>query len=163
MERKIISVLLTFALFSAPGFAALSRAVGQARQPLVVVVAESTGIHDISLATLRRVFVGSPAEYRSGKRFLPLNHAIGTPDRIFFDWVVLGIAPEDIGRYWVDQKIRGTSQPPRSLASAELAVRVVASFPGAITYCDPRFAGPTLTVLNIDGKPPSDPDYPLLR
>lgn len=135
----------------------------QAQRPLLVIVASDTGFTDISAASLRRAFEAYPTEYRSGKRLLPINHPVGSGERTRFDRTVLGLSPDEVGLYWVDQRIRGSAQPPRTLASAELAVRVVASFPGAITYTDASLLRPDLKVLTIDGKSPTDRDYLLSR
>jgi hypothetical protein len=124
-----------------------------------VVIANTTGLTDISGALLRRAFEGYSAEYKPGKRLLPLNHPTGTLERQRFDHVVLGLTPDEVGRFWVDQRIRSAGQPPRTLPSAELAVRVVASFVGAITYTTADLVKPGLNVLTIDGKPPTDKNY----
>lgn len=159
MTRNITILSLSAALI----FAALAREAppvrAQPRRHLLVIVSNAVETSDLSFATLRRIFAGGPAEYRPGKRFVPINHPIGTAERALFDRTVMGLAPEDVGRYWVDQRIRGTALPPRTLPSADLVVRVVASLPGAITYTDPKLIGPGLKVLTIDNKAPSDPNY----
>jgi hypothetical protein len=159
MTHKILPMLLILAVLTVALTAGRYGVHAQGQRPLLVVVASMAGIADISSAMLRRAFQGYPAEYRSGKRFLPLNHPIGTTERTRFDRAVLGLGPDEIGRFWVDQRIRGAALPPRTLASADLAVRVVASFPGAITYTDPGLVVAGVKVLTIDGKTDSDPDY----
>jgi hypothetical protein len=131
----------------------------EAAHPLLVVISSATGIKDISAALLRRAFQGYPAEYASGKKLVPLNHPTGTVERHRFDRAVLGLAPEEVGPFWVDQRIRGTAQPPRTVPSPELAVRVVLSFAGAITYAGPELLKPGLNVLTIDGKTATDKQY----
>ena len=155
---------LAITLLAATVFLPTHSAV-RAQKPgaLLVIVSASIGLSDISSASLRRAFQGYPTEYHPGKRLLPLNHATGSAERTFFDQTVLGLSPGEVGRFWIDQKVRGASQPPRSLPSASLAVRVVASFPGAITYTYPNLVRPGLTVLSIDGKRPTDSDYFLAR
>jgi hypothetical protein len=160
---KNITILSLSVVLLAALAAESPHARAQVRRPLLVIVSSTTEITDISFATLRRVFSGSSAEYRPGKRFLPLNHPIGSSDRVLFDRTVMGLAPDDVGRYWVDQKIRGSAPPPRTLPSAELAVRVVASFPGAITYTDPSLVGPGLKILTVDNRAVSDPSYLFAR
>lgn len=133
----------------------------QTIRPLLVIISSATGLRDISSALLRRTFQGYPAEYQPGKRLVPLNHPNESPERRRFDLAVLGLTPAEVGRFWVDQRIRGSSQPPRTVPSGELAVRVAVSFAGAITYTVPELLKPGLTVLTIDGKAASDPRFML--
>lgn len=64
-------------------------------------------------------------------------------------------------RHWIDRKIRQGTDAPRSLPSAELAMRVVASLEGAIGYLEtnPNSVPSALSVLAVDGKRPTDQDY----
>jgi hypothetical protein len=159
MKQKL-TLLLAVLLLPLTALSPLQRgARAQAVRPLLVVVAHATGMTDISSALLRRAFGGYSAEYEPGKRLLPLNHPITSPERQRFDRVVLGLAPDEVGRFWVDQRIRNAGQPPRTLPSPELAVRVVLSFAGAITYTTADMVKPGLNVLSIDGKAPTDPNY----
>lgn len=159
MKHKL-TLLLVALIFPLLALSPLPRgARAQGSRPLLVVVAHATGLTEISSALLRRAFEGYPAEYQPGKRLLPLNHPISSPERQRFDRAVLGLNPDEVGRFWVDQRIRSAGQPPRTLPSPELAVRVVLSFAGAITYTTANMVKPGLNVLKIDGKAPSDPSY----
>lgn len=131
----------------------------EAHPPLVVVVGVKTNLTDISLAMLRRAFQGEVALTTDGKRLVPLNHAVGSLERVQFDEAVLGLAPSDVGRFWINRRIRDEAPPPRTLPSADLGVRVVASYPGAITYVSGSAVNASVRILRIDGKLPSDPGY----
>lgn len=164
MRKHVIQIVAGSLLFAATFLPLRRGANAQSSQRiLVVVVSASTGLTDISSALLRRTFQGFPTEFGSGKRLLPLNHPVKTPDRTRFDRAVLGLTQDEIGRYWIDQKIRGVAEPPRTLGTAEFALRVVASFPGAITYADSSLVRSNLAALTIDGKHPSDPGYLLAQ
>ena len=140
---------------------ALPEVRAQTARPLLVIISSATGLTDISSALLRRTFQGYPAEYHPGKRLIPINLPTDAPERRRFDLAVLGLTAAEVGRFWVDQRIRGSSQPPRTVPSAELAVRVALSFPGAITYTTHELVKPGLNVLTIDGKAVSDPRFML--
>lgn len=129
------------------------------KQPLLVVVGTSTGITDISLALLRRAFQGEVAVASNGKRLVPLNLPVGAPERTLFDRAVLGLEPSDVGRFWINRRIRDEGLPPRTVPSPELGVRVVAAYPGAITYVHPQKVNASVRVLRVDGKLPGDPGY----
>ena len=125
---------------------------------LVVVIGTATGLHDITTATLRRAFMGYPTEI-GGKRLIPINHPTSSPNRVLFDKVMLGLSPEEVGRFWVDRRIRDESPPPKTVPSPDLAVRVAASLPFAITYITPDLINDKVAVLTIDGKSPKDSSY----
>ncbi|MDB4988724.1 MAG: hypothetical protein JWN04_3902 [Myxococcaceae bacterium] len=134
-----------------------ARAAGK---PLVVVVSASFAPKDIELATLRRAFSGHAADL-AGKRLIPINHPNGSALRVAFDKQVLGLEAADVGKFWIDKRIRDEGSPPKSVPSVELAVRVAASLPGAITYALLEQLSPSVKVLTIDGKAPTSAGYPL--
>ncbi len=134
----------------------------QAVQPLLVIVGSTSGIKDISMALLRRAFQGEVAEL-AGKRLIPFNLPNGSAERTRFDRAVLGLEPQDVGRFWINRRIRDEGSPPRTLASVELAVKVVASLPGSISYVAPSKVTPNVRALTVDGKGPTDPGYPFAR
>jgi hypothetical protein len=133
-----------------------------ADQTLLVIVGNATGMTDISLAMLRRAFQSEPTTIPSGKRLIPLNHSIGSPERTLFDRAVLGLEPDEVGHFWINRRIRDEGLPPRTLPSLDMAVRVVATMPGAITYARSNAAVTGVRVLRVDGKLPTDPGYLLV-
>lgn len=141
---------------------AVRRTNAQELAPLLVVMAQSAGVSNIDSGKLRRVFQGFPTE-ENGNRLVPFNQIIRAGDRTRFDKAVLGFTPEQVGRYWIDQRIRQVSVPPRTVPSTDLLLRVVASLPGAISYVALRQEElpPELRALTVDGKTPGALDYPL--
>jgi hypothetical protein len=133
--------------------------VRAAGQPLLVVVSTATPLTDASTALLRRVFQGEVAEYASGKRLIPVNHPLNSPGRTRFDRIVLGLGPDEVGRFWVDRRIRDQSGPPRTLPSADIALRFVMSMPGGITYLASDQLNDKVRALTIDGKAAGAPGY----
>lgn len=150
MLRIRIMVALSLALLSAAALplAPAARAAGQA---LLVIVAASSTVRDISTAELRRCFQGLPTQ-AGGKKLVPINHPTSSPGRVAFDRAVLGLEPSAVGAFWIDRRIRDESPPPRTVPSAELALRIAASLPGAITYIAPELLNGTVKALTIDGK-----------
>ena len=152
---------LFLALASIAAFAMmLPFPAGAAGKPLVVVAATSSPFQDISVGELRRAFMGE-AVTLEGKRLIPINHPLATPLRDRFDLLVLGLKPDEVGRFWVDRSIRAQSPPPKTVQSSELAVRIAMSLPGAITYAAPESLNDKLRALKIDGKALGQPGYPL--
>jgi len=129
-------------------------------EPLVVVVAQAFPQNDISLASLKTAFRGRPSNI-GGKPLVPINHQLGSAMRVEFDRVVLGLDPAAVGRYWVDQRIRDEGSPPKTVPTADLAVRVVAALPNAVTYARPSLLNPKVKTVKIDGKAAGQPGYAL--
>lgn len=142
------------------GLGAICRA-DSAPVTLVVIVSKDSVMNDISLNTLRNAFLGESVTDPSGKKIIPLNHPPHSSERVGFDRVVLDMSPDEAARYWIDRKIRGQSGAPRAVDSGALVRRVVARLPGALSYIRREDADDSVKVLRIDGKRPSDGDYPL--
>lgn len=137
-----------------------SPAVRAAGKPIAVIVGASSSIKDIDFAILRRAFSGLPAEV-DGKRLIPINQANGTPLRNGFDRALLGLEPADVGKYWIDKRIRDEGAPPKTVPSAELAVRIAASLPNAITYVNTELVNASVKVISVGGKLPGQAGYPI--
>ena len=159
MTTSRLLSLLAFALLVAATVPMTTPQVRAAGKPLVVVVSASAAMKDISTATLRRAFQGMATDFEAGKRFIPLNHPPGTPTRTQFDRAVLGLEPDAVGAFWIDRRIRDESPPPRTVPTPELALRIVGSLLGAITYVFPELVTPAVKVLTIDGKVAGQPGY----
>jgi hypothetical protein len=140
--------------------AAIPLRTAAAGKPLVVVVAASSTVKDISMGELRRAFLGEAVTV-GGKRLIAINHPLATPARDQFDRIVLGLKPEEVGRFWVDRSIRAQSPPPKTVQSPELAVRIAMSLPGAISYTTADGLNDKLRALTIDGKAVGQAGYPL--
>jgi hypothetical protein len=128
---------------------------------LQIVTAKANSIRDISFPDLRQLYRGKRLSV-GGLKVIPFNHPAGTPDRIGFDRLVLGMSPDEVGRYWVDQKIRGGDPPPRTIDSVSLLLRVVAALGGSLGYVREGFSSPELKVVSIEGHLPGDSGYPLI-
>jgi hypothetical protein len=128
-----------------------------ADSPLIVVVASVSPMQDISHGNLRRLFLGEPTSGPGGK-LLPLNQSPGTAIRNQFDRVVLGLEPDDVARFWIDQRIRGQAGAPRAIPAAML-IRVVPQLPGAMGYLRAQELGAGMKAITIDGKKAGQAGY----
>jgi hypothetical protein len=128
---------------------------------LQLITSKSNALADLSLANLRQAYQGKQVLV-GGMKLVPINHPPGSPGRVVFDRVVLGMTPEEVGRYWIDQKVRGGDSPPRTIDSVGLLLRVVAALPAAIAYVREGFSTLDLKVVKLDGRLPGDPRYPLV-
>jgi hypothetical protein len=137
---------------SGPVLAASSR--------LVVIVGKSSPIDNLTLGTLRNIFLAHPA-VENGVRVVPFNAPPKSPERVLFDRRVLGMDPEEVARHWVDQRIRGNPGPPRAIAGAKLLRQVVANLSGAIGYLDVEDLDGTVKAITLGGYDHNHKDYPI--
>jgi ABC-type phosphate transport system substrate-binding protein len=131
-----------------------------AEQKLVVVVAKGSKLTSISKSDLKRCFLGDSIS-SDGKPLVPFNSEANTPVRSSFDSAVLAMSPAQVGRFWVDRKVRGQSAAPRSLPSMAHVVKVVQKFPNAISYVPADQLTPALQPVAIDGVSHADARYSL--
>ncbi|MEY4513353.1 MAG: hypothetical protein RLZZ450_5475 [Pseudomonadota bacterium] len=133
---------------------------GAAPEPMVVVAGLAFPGNDIAFANLKSTFRGQSVSI-GGKHVIPINHPLDSPLRVAFDRAVLSLEPAAVGRFWVDMRIRDEGKPPTTASSSELAQRIAASLPGAITYANKALLNAKLKVLTIDGKAAGQAGYAL--
>jgi hypothetical protein len=127
---------------------------------LVVVVAKGSAVTNVSRVDLRRCFSGDAIDVAE-VRLAPFNAEPNTDARAGFDLSVLGMTPDQVGRFWVDRKVRGEGAAPRSLAAIYLA-KVIAKFPGAIGYLTVDQLTADVKAIKVDGVSYDDPRYSIV-
>jgi hypothetical protein len=147
-RRHLLVALVGFAGVGAGGSSRLALATGDG---LVLVVAKGNPIGNVSKAELNRIFSGDAIRI-DGEPVVPFALATSLAERHAFDQVVLGMSPDEVSKYWIDRRIRGQGNPPKSAPSAEVMAKVVASFPSAIGYLPAGALTPGLKAVSIDGR-----------
>jgi hypothetical protein len=155
MKTTIASLVVGLSLMVLGGSAR-----AEARK-LVVVVAKGSSVTNISHGDLKRCFLGEPVA-AGGKALVPFNAAPNTPDRAGFDKAVLGMTPNEVGKFWVERKIRGQSGAPRALPSVAHIVKVAAKFPGAISYVPADQLTGEIQAVAVDGVAHTDARYNII-
>jgi ABC-type phosphate transport system substrate-binding protein len=136
--------------------------VSAASSGLVLVVGKSSPINNITKAELNRLFSADPIKVE-GQAVVPFALTPSSADRQAFDLIVLGMGPEEVNKFWIDRRIRGQGNPPKSAPSPEVVAKVVANFPGALGYVPVGSLTPALKPVAIDGKTYLDPGYLLAQ
>mgnify|MGYP001770312877 CR=1 FL=1 len=77
----------------------------------------------------------------------PIDQAEGSPARPQFNERVRGKNEQQLRSYWSRMIFTGKGQPPRSVASQEDVLRMVAATPGAIGYVDSKAVTGKVKVL----------------
>jgi hypothetical protein len=157
-RRNWLSGLFNLGVLS--GLGPLAQAAEQ-RTRLVVVVQKGSPLSELSLRDLKRLYTSERLTDPSGNAILPLNQPRGAADRTGFDRLVLKMDAEEVGRYWIDRKIRGQPGAPKAVSPLETLRSAVASIPGAIAYMRESDVDGRLKVLTVEGKHLGDTDYPL--
>jgi hypothetical protein len=161
IERRSLLSLCLLSAFAAVGPSGPAPA-NAAETGLVLVVAKGNPIGGVTRAELNRIFSGDSVKI-DGQPVVPFALAANLPERHAFDEAVLGLNPEEVSKYWIDRRIRGQGNPPKSAPSPEVMAKVVASFPAAMGYVPAAALTPALKPLAIDGKAYTDRGYLLAR
>lgn len=127
---------------------------------LVVVVVKGSSLTSISRSDLKHCFLGDRIS-GGGKTLVPFNSEAKTSERMGFDRGTLGMSPDEVGRFWVDRRVRGQAGAPRSLPSVLHMVKVVAKFPAAIGYVPVDQLTSDLQPVKLDGVAYTDAAYDL--
>ncbi|MEQ8272813.1 MAG: hypothetical protein RMA76_42225 [Deltaproteobacteria bacterium] len=144
--RGVVATMVLLAAVLGP------RAVRADGDSLVVIVHPSCPLDEISKADLRQIFTHNRVPHPTGKAWIPLNTPVRTRERVTFDLLVLDKTPEEVGRFWVDQRIRAQSRPPRVVPSVRISARVVERLPTGIAYVPKALVPPGVKILRVDGR-----------
>jgi ABC-type phosphate transport system substrate-binding protein len=139
--------LLSSLLVLAVGLAvpeAISAANGE---DLAVIVNPSITVNNLSAAELEAIFTSSKRTWTNGLSIGAFSYPVEQAIRRTFDSVVLRMSPEEIARFWIDQRVRGGAPPPRQVPDPSLTVRLVAKLPGSIAYVPESLVNPSVKVV----------------
>jgi hypothetical protein len=101
---------------------------------LVVVVHPSVPRTTIDELELEAVFLTSKRFWGGSQAIMPFNLAARSEERVLFDRAVTRMEPDEVGRFWLDRRVRGGPPPPRQVPDPLTVVRLVARLEGAIGY-----------------------------
>jgi len=117
------------------GTAGLSPLVARASSSeLVVVVHPSVGQATLDELELESIYLASRRFWSGSRAIVPFNLPPHEDERVLFDHVVLRMDPDEVGRFWLDRRVRGGPPPPRQAPDPLTVVRLVARLEGAIGY-----------------------------
>ena len=126
---------------------------------LAVVVNPGNTLAGLSLDQLRRLFLGQAKTFPTGQHARLARH---TPSAATFDREALGLQPEIVRSRWMALIFRGeVTVVPADFSSADEVKQFVRSHPDAIAFMPAGQVDPSVKVLEIDGKRPTDAGYVL--
>jgi hypothetical protein len=126
------------------------------RVALVVIVGPKSEVSSLSTRTLASLYLARPVDDLAA-----LNRPARSAERMAFDAQVLGMNADEVGRYWVDQEVRGERGAPRAIADVATIAKLVIKFPNALGYARLDQLPKGVVIVKLDGKLPSDPGYAL--
>ncbi|MGA8763168.1 MAG: hypothetical protein WB562_09910 [Candidatus Sulfotelmatobacter sp.] len=130
--------------------------------PIAVVVNKQNPVNNLSLAELRRLFLGEQLFWKGRLAVMPLMRVSGAREREVAMRTLFQMNEQEYKRHWVDKIFRGeASVPPAELLSNGFAQDGVASIPGAVALVSWKEVLPKVKVLKVDGHLPGDEGYPL--
>ena len=130
--RQVLYVLLTFLLL----FASVGANSLQAGNELTleVIVHAGSPVKELSAYELEALFTRTQSRWGDGTAVIPFSFPMNSEARVLFDRVALRLNPDEVGRFWLDRRIRGLGLPPKQVPSAALMLQVVANLNGAVGY-----------------------------
>jgi hypothetical protein len=160
LNRKIALMSLGLACVIL-GFCAIIVAQSQSVD-LAVVVHPDTPVSDLSLADVRKVFLGDRQYWTSNLPLVLLSRAPVARERNVVLKIIYQMSEAQFKQYWIAKIFRAESaSAPKVVYSNDMANDLVTAVPGAIAFIDAREVRPGAKVLRVDGHLPGEPGYPL--
>ena len=100
---------------------------------LAVVVGKESPLREVTLDTLRDVYLRRQRLWPDGTRVMPVNLPADSPERRRFSQRVLGRQPSELLDYWNRLYFDGI-RPPLVLRTPEAILAYLATEPGAVGY-----------------------------
>lgn len=109
--------------------------VHAAGDPIVVIVNNANPVDSLSMAELKKLFLGDRSRWDTGKAVAPVMLAPGAPERTAFLKIVCGMNDADLSKYFLQAAFTGKSAtPPKEVGSAAAVKAFVAGSPGGIGF-----------------------------
>jgi ABC-type phosphate transport system substrate-binding protein len=157
---KIVCGVLVLASFSLP---APQHLFAQAHDvDVAVVVQPDTPVSNLSLAEVRKIFLGDRQYWTANTPVVLLIRAPVARERDVVLKIIYQMSESQFKQYWIAKIFRAESvSAPKVVYSNDMASELVTALPGAIAFVDSRDVRPGTKVVRVDGRLPGEPGYPL--
>ena len=137
-----VKLLLTVCTLLVAVYGTCSSHVTAADEVALLVIAHpSLPQNRLSADELVAIFTLTQRRWPDGRSAIPFNYPPGNDIRAQFDRAVLRMDQVEVARFWIDRRVRGGGDSPRTVPSVALMERVIAALPGSIGYI-PASASP---------------------
>jgi len=172
MPRRLTSILIVVALAAwphadatgSPGSSSVlsSAEQGAATEPLVVVVNRSNPVDNLSVAELRRIFLGNRSHWATGRRITLVMRDPSEPERKTILRDVCGMNEDQLKNHFLHGLFTGEILVSPKILSTPAGVRkFIFNVPGAIGYLRVSDLDDSIKVVRIDELLPDDRGYKL--
>lgn len=129
---------------------------------IAVVVHPDTPISNLSLADVRKVFLGDRQYWSTNVPVVLLIRAPVARERDVVLKTIYQMSEAQFKQYWIAKIFRAESaSAPKVVYSNDMANELVGAIAGAIAFIDAREVRPGSKVVRVDGKLPGESGYPL--
>jgi hypothetical protein len=129
---------------------------------IAVVVHPDTPISSLSLADVRKVFLGDRQYWTTNVPVVLLIRAPVARERNVVLKIIYQMSESQFKQYWIAKIFRAESaSAPKVVYSNDMANELVGAIPGAIAFIDAKEVGAGAKVVRVDGRLPGEPGYPL--
>jgi ABC-type phosphate transport system substrate-binding protein len=129
---------------------------------VAVVVQPDTPVSNLSLAEVRKIFLGDRQYWTANTPVVLLIRAPVARERNVVLRIIYQMAESQFKQYWIAKIFRAESvSAPKVVYSNDMASDLVAALPGAIAFIDSRDVRPGTKVVRVDGRLPGEAGYPL--
>jgi ABC-type phosphate transport system substrate-binding protein len=157
---KIACAILLLASFCVVGVQPLLAQKGDV--DVAVVVNADTPVNNLSLAEVRKIFLGDRQYWTANIPVVLLMRAPVARERDVVLKTIYQMSESRFKQYWIAKIFRAESaSAPKVVYSNDMANELVTAIPGAIAFIDSRDVKPGTKVVHVDGLLPGDAGYPL--
>jgi ABC-type phosphate transport system substrate-binding protein len=129
---------------------------------VAVVVQPDTPVSNLSLAEVRKIFLGDRQYWTANTPVVLLIRAPVARERNVVLKVIYQMSESQFRQYWIAKIFRAeAASAPKVVYSNDMASELVTALPGAIAFVDARDVRPGTKVVRVDGRLPGDAAYPL--
>ena len=127
---------------------------------LAIIVNKSSQVGDISVATLRKLFLAEQKYWPNGRRVTVVMREPGQSERSAVLQQVYHMSNRDYERYFLRAEFAGEAQgAPKSVSSAAGVRKFIYNVPGAIGYVRASEVDDSVKVVRLNGRAPGEPGY----
>ena len=157
LVRKFLLIL-----FLLLAFAVVAVAQQKPSTDIAVVTNPETPVNELSLAEVRKVFLGERQYWNSNMPVILLVRAPVAREREVVLKNIYQMTESQFKQYWVAKIFRSEAvSAPKIVYSADMTNQLLNVIPGSIAFMEAKAVAPGLKVLKVDGRLPGESGYEL--
>lgn len=163
VDRKLFARWLSTLLFlSSMAWVVLPRPANAAGAAVAVVVNPATPVDALSLADVRKIFLGDRQFWNASLRVVLLVRAPVSQERNVVLRSIYQMSEAQFRQYWIAKIFRDqTTGGPKIVYSPEMTHELITAIPGSIAFIAAEKVQPGVKVVRVNGKLPGESGYPL--